>query len=385
MASGGGGGGVSAHGSLTQLDYAAAGHTGFMSLATAQDVSGEKRFDPSTLVLDDSDSSHKITIATGNETADRILSLPVMGGDRTLALLEQAQLFTAKQQVRATATGERVFEILQSVAGGGGVVGWILVTDSGGVVQLRGGSLTLTGANDLTLQCANTDALKLTSGSVGDWSIVSRFKTPSTGTASSRYPAGVAPTTPVEGDRWNDSVQKCMVSYVGALKRYSSGLLASSAGRAAHSNSTSEAELLLNVSPGTVTLPANFWTVGKIVELEMLGIWSTAAVPGTVTVRGIFGLGPTTLCTSVAFTPTGSISAANWSARIVLRCVSVGAAGTIQCWGRFSYGSASADLASALTTYNTTAAQDIGFRWQWGTADAGNSVTPQIGTLKVAA
>jgi hypothetical protein len=65
--------------------------TGDMTLAGTQTVSGAKTFAHGTLKLGDSDASHAITVQAGNEAADRTVSLPVMGGNRTFNLIEQDQ------------------------------------------------------------------------------------------------------------------------------------------------------------------------------------------------------------------------------------------------------------------------------------------------------
>lgn len=50
---------------------------------------------PTGLKLQDSNASHVVTIAAGDESADRTLSIPVMGGTKTIDLIDLAQTISA--------------------------------------------------------------------------------------------------------------------------------------------------------------------------------------------------------------------------------------------------------------------------------------------------
>jgi hypothetical protein len=73
-----------------------------MTLGTAQTVTGIKTMSganivthaPTGLKVQDSDATHLVTIAAGNESADRTLSIPVLGGADTLMTLATAQAVT---------------------------------------------------------------------------------------------------------------------------------------------------------------------------------------------------------------------------------------------------------------------------------------------------
>lgn len=64
---------------------------------------GQGYFD--SLKVNDSDDSHTVTLVPGNESANRNLSIPVLGGNKTLALIDLAQTFSAVQ----TFTPQAVF------------------------------------------------------------------------------------------------------------------------------------------------------------------------------------------------------------------------------------------------------------------------------------
>lgn len=73
-----------------------------MTLGTAQTVTGVKTMSganiithaPTGLVVQDSDATHAVTIAAGNESGNRTLSIPVLGGADTVSTLGTAQSFT---------------------------------------------------------------------------------------------------------------------------------------------------------------------------------------------------------------------------------------------------------------------------------------------------
>jgi hypothetical protein len=73
-----------------------------MTLGTAQTVTGIKTMSganivthaPTGLKVQDSDATHLVTIAPGDESADRTLSIPVLGGADTLMTLATAQAVT---------------------------------------------------------------------------------------------------------------------------------------------------------------------------------------------------------------------------------------------------------------------------------------------------
>ncbi len=81
-------------------------------------INNEWKFKSGKLALYDSDATHKIVVNTSLEAADRTLTVPVLGGNRTLALVDIAQTFSALPSVFITATGtyETVFKGSTSTA-----------------------------------------------------------------------------------------------------------------------------------------------------------------------------------------------------------------------------------------------------------------------------
>lgn len=73
------------------------GVTGVITAAAANVITHA----PTGLKLQDSDASHLVTIAAGNESADRTLSIPVLGGADTLMTLGTAQSVTGAKTLQA--------------------------------------------------------------------------------------------------------------------------------------------------------------------------------------------------------------------------------------------------------------------------------------------
>lgn len=81
----------------------AGGAASFVMTAGVNTMVGANVIDhaPTGLRVYDSNSSNVITIAAGDESNDRTVSLPVLGGNKTLALIDLAQTFTAIQTFSA--------------------------------------------------------------------------------------------------------------------------------------------------------------------------------------------------------------------------------------------------------------------------------------------
>lgn len=73
------------------------------TLGTAQTFTGAKTFANTGLLVRDTGSDHTTTIKqNSDEVANRVLNIPALGGDKTVALIDLAQTFTAAQTVKQT-------------------------------------------------------------------------------------------------------------------------------------------------------------------------------------------------------------------------------------------------------------------------------------------
>lgn len=84
--------------------------------------------------------------------------------------------------------------------------------------------------------------------------------------------------------------------------------------------------------------------VGKAVRLRTFGRWSTAATPGTQTFTWLWGSGADAdvtnggaIMSSAAITPAASLTNVPWMSEVIIRCRSMGAAGTLFGTGLFRF------------------------------------------------
>jgi hypothetical protein len=90
---------------------------------------------PTGLKLQDSNASHVVTIAAGDEAANRTLSIPVLGGADTIATLGTAQTVTGQKTFAAMP----IIPVNADVAAAGSVLA--------DAAQLLSGFTVVTGAN----------------------------------------------------------------------------------------------------------------------------------------------------------------------------------------------------------------------------------------------
>ena len=207
-----------------------------------------------------------------------------------------------------------------------------------------------------------------------------------TARSSIRVESGTAPTTPNDGDLWNDSTRKCFEVYVAGTTMGVATALFTATAAATVASSTSETTLA-GSGVGSLTLPANFFTVGKTIKLRAWGVYGTKASPvGTFTIR--FKYGSTTL---ISLAPTLTVSLTNqmWEAEFEVTCRSTGATGTVFPQGEvqlFTSTTASGFIVAgptATTTIDTTASSKIDITAQWATSNASNTITCNNFTAEV--
>ena len=127
------------------------------------------------------------------------------------------------------------------------------------------------------------------------------------------------------------------------------------------------------------SIPANTLSAGTIVRIKMWGIYSTAVVPPTLTMK--IKLGGTTYLLTGAVTTVGSLSNQQFTGEANFTCFTTGAGGTIQADGMgFLETAATTSLSvsvpnTSTQTINTTISQAITATVTWGTANASNTIT----------
>jgi len=144
---------------------------------------------------------------------------------------------------------------------------------------------------------------------------------------------------------------------------------------------------LFGTGTGSLTLPANFWVVGRTVRLELHGDFADT---GTPTVRIKVKMGATTLIDSTA-TALAAISATEeWELVSIITCRATGVSGTLEAICDFYYETTTGstpvyafDISGTTTTFNTTTSGALDVTWEWGTASASNTTTTEIAYVEV--
>lgn len=207
-----------------------------------------------------------------------------------------------------------------------------------------------------------------------------------TSNAQANYEASTAPSSPVEGDLWNDSTQKTRQVFVNGVKQSIPGVLFTQTATATFSN-TGTATSVIGSGVGAMTLPANFFVAGKTFRLVAAGFGgSDAAAPGTMTIRLRVG---NVVTTSLAV----SITVVNWTWYLDTHCTcrTTGVTGTIWCNGVAGITNNTtantfqmAQMNNGGTdTVDTTGTLLVDVTGQFGTVDADNSMNGTTAILEV--
>lgn len=206
--------------------------------------------------------------------------------------------------------------------------------------------------------------------------------------ASLTIPAGTAPTSPVAGDLWTDTTQKTFTAFQSGIKQTLAGTIFTQTADKTVTNTTTETTIV-GTGTGTLSLPANFFVIGKTVSVRMSGVYSTVAVTGdTVTIKVKYG---TTVLASKATSAlvTGGTNL-YWESNVLVTCRTTGATGTVQVSGGVVYQIAGSAIVEdelnngvATTTLDTTASGLFDVTVTHGTADASNTVKSLVGAFQV--
>lgn len=129
---------------------------------------------------------------------------------------------------------------------------------------------------------------------------------------------------------------------------------------------------MLGAGVGSLTIPANFFIVGKTIRISLYGTVSFAA--GAMEFRYYFG--GTVLVASVQQSPGIQTSCA-FKLELIQTCYTTGTSGKSWIQGGFlSYGSNETIRISSTTatTINTTIANTVNITYQQNTSNAGNGI-----------
>lgn len=142
---------------------------------------------------------------------------------------------------------------------------------------------------------------------------------------------------------------------------------------------------LLGTGQGTLTLPANFLTVGRTITLRVFGYTSTQDGAGyTKTLTAT--LGGTTIATGTTGAAFQAATNTGWQAELIITCRTTGASGSVHAQGCIWQQIVSAAqnvtraVATATTTINTTNSQVINLTFNNGGATGVLTTTNAIAT-----
>lgn len=262
--------------------------------------------------------------------------------------------------------------------------------------QINFVNVTQTGTGEIAFTTRNVSsgyAERMRIGSTGNVGIgitaptaLCHLGASTTSRASLCIPSGTAPTSPVEGDVWNDSSQNCDVKYRVGLKLYQSGVLYSSAVVGTSlTNSTTETTLI-PTGIGTTTIPANFFKSGKLIKLTGT-LRINAIVSGDLTLRFKIGAG-----TAATFTLT-DVSALSIKFNQYYKCVGTGGSvlfsqsTELEEWDDFITDDVTGTLKKHIyhngVNVNTTISNVLNITGQWSTASSSLSVLCDHLTIEV--
>jgi hypothetical protein len=250
----------------------------------------------------------------------------------------------------------------------------ILASGNALIVENSAGDKIIRARNDLRVSLGNIVP-------VNAWVTVASSTTAG---ASINIPAGTAPTSPQTGDIWTSSTQQALTTNQAGVTQSINGTLFTGTSTVTVNNTAAETTLIPS-GTGTLTLPANFWTVGKTLEITAYGDWRTDTVPGTLELR--MELGGTLLCTTSAQTMV-STEGAQWKATATVTCRSTGVSGTTMSEGELRMNSdASTSLTyqmyrSTTNTIDTTTSAAFDITVTHGAADPFNEMRLHTLTIK---
>jgi hypothetical protein len=150
---------------------------------------------------------------------------------------------------------------------------------------------------------------------------------------------------------------------------------------------TTDERSMFGSGVGTLTLPANFWEVGKTIKIEIHGDFADTGNP-TVRVRAYSD--STALIDSGAITLSNLGGTEEWETTIIMTCRSTGTSGTIQTVIDWEYETTTGsspierlDVAGNLAIVDTTVEHVLDATFAWGTASVGNILTSEVAIVEV--
>lgn len=195
-----------------------------------------------------------------------------------------------------------------------------------------------------------------------------------------KFDANTPPTA--ERELAYDDAQKVLAVFSGGIQQDLVTAIFTQTEEETVAGTTSE-RTIIGSGTGTLTLPADFFIVGKSIEYEIRGVHSSTGNPN-ITIKCT--LGGATIAT------TGAVASGNGTndgfvIKGIITCRSVGSSGTVASSGEYqelhNSGKRAGIKQAGATTIDTTTSQNLNITVTWGTASAGNTITSQVATFKI--
>lgn len=296
--------------------------------------------------------------------------------------LIQNSTITGTKTGATTATGNTFINTVATVTAGSNVNA-TLFADTAVVINDAGADVDVRMESDTDSNAWFHDGTGV--GAVGQGTAsptaFNHMRASTTAMATYRVPSGTSPTSPNEGDVWNDSTQKAMQMFEDGIKQSINGTIFTQTASVTVANTGTETTLI-GAGVGSMTLPANFLTVGKTIRVVAGGFYGTDAVAPNMVLR--LKLGATTILQQDA---GGTLTAGigndrGWMFTGEFTIRAVGAAGnaigTGIAW--FSIGGTAQksypfQMLAVSGAFNTTGTLALALTADWDTGDADNTIT----------
>lgn len=204
--------------------------------------------------------------------------------------------------------------------------------------------------------------------------------------------------TTYNGSFWYSSVAQAFSGWVSGIQQWFVTSPYVMTTQNVVSNTSSETSILgtaANTSVGSTTLPANFWTAGKTVEIRLGGIYGTKTItPGNLTIKVKWG--STVLASETLNALLSAASGAGWDGTVDITCQSVSAGNCVfSVAGHILYAVANpaatnlqpiyGDINNSgnTTSSSITSSQRLDVTATWATADVANIATTTVASMKV--
>lgn len=184
------------------------------------------------------------------------------------------------------------------------------------------------------------------------------------------------------GTIWTDVTRRALQVKQSSVTQTLVGCIFTQTATGTAANTTSETTIS-STGTGTLTLPADFFTVGKKIRLTGFGIHSGTASPN-LTIKIKFG---STVILTTGAVATGNSTNEGFNIAADITCRSTGVSGTVMSGGNYienattprSFGMVN----TGTVTVNTTVSQAITVTAQWSVANASNTISLQDFAVEV--